>query len=82
MSSNPSGLSLNALRLQNQSGIYYDVDYEPSGNGIGNSSVDHLYGSQNQSVTHSSGNNHIPGPQGIPMSTYTSGRAPSSYYMK
>ncbi|XP_001360204.3 uncharacterized protein pwn isoform X1 [Drosophila pseudoobscura] len=68
--------------IANQSGIYYDVDYEPSGNGIGNSSVDHLYGSQNPSVTHSSGNNHIPGPQGIPMSTYTSGRAPSSYYMK
>nr|XP_017031981.1 mucin-5AC isoform X3 [Drosophila kikkawai] len=68
--------------IANQSGIYYDVDYEPSGNGIGNSSVDHLYGSQNQSVTHSSGHNHIPGPQGIPMSTYTSGRAPSSYYMK
>ncbi|XP_062131627.1 uncharacterized protein LOC133842522 isoform X2 [Drosophila sulfurigaster albostrigata] len=68
--------------IANQSGIYYDVDYEPSGNGIGNTSVDHLYGSQNQSVTHSSGNNHIPGPQGIPMSTYTSGRAPSSYYMK
>ncbi|XP_039148775.1 uncharacterized protein LOC6733349 isoform X3 [Drosophila simulans] len=68
--------------IANQSGIYYDVDYEPSGNGIGNSSVDHLYGSQNQSVTHSSGHSHIPGPQGIPMSTYTSGRAPSSYYMK
>ncbi|XP_032591204.2 flocculation protein FLO11 [Drosophila grimshawi] len=68
--------------IANQSGIYYDVDYEPSGNGIGNTSVDHLYGSQNQSVTHSSGNNHIPGPQGIPLSTYTSGRAPSSYYMK
>ncbi|XP_022230809.2 mucin-5AC isoform X2 [Drosophila obscura] len=68
--------------IANQSGIYYDVDYEPSGHGIGNSSVDHLYGSQNQSVTHSSGNNHMPGPQGIPMSTYTSGRAPSSYYMK
>ncbi|BFG05390.1 uncharacterized protein DMAD_04136 [Drosophila madeirensis] len=68
--------------IANQSGIYYDVDYEPSGNGIGNSSVDHLYGSQNQSVTHSSGNSHMPGPQGIPMSTYTSGRAPSSYYMK
>ncbi|XP_017962242.2 proteoglycan 4 isoform X4 [Drosophila navojoa] len=68
--------------IANQSGIYYDVDYEPSGNGIGNTSVDHLYGSQNQSVTHSSGNSHIPGPQGIPMSTYTSGRAPSSYYMK
>ncbi|KAH8267098.1 hypothetical protein KR018_003735, partial [Drosophila ironensis] len=68
--------------IANQSGIYYDVDYEPSGNGIGNTSVDHLYGSQNQSVIHSSGNNHIPGPQGIPMSTYTSGRAPSSYYMK
>ncbi|XP_046866148.1 mucin-5AC isoform X3 [Drosophila willistoni] len=69
--------------IANQSGIYYDVDYEPSGNGIGNTSVDHLYGSQNQSVTHSSsGHNHIPGPQGIPMSTYTSGRAPSSYYMK
>ncbi|XP_017839830.1 uncharacterized protein LOC108597670 isoform X2 [Drosophila busckii] len=67
--------------IANQSGIYYDVDYEPSGNGIGNTSVDHLYGSQQQSV-HSSGNNHIPGPQGIPMSTYTSGRAPSSYYMK
>ncbi|XP_017093898.2 uncharacterized protein pwn [Drosophila bipectinata] len=64
--------------IANQSGIYYDVDYEPSGNGIGNSSVDHLYGSQNQSVTHSG----IPGPQGIPMSTYTSGRAPSNYYMK
>uniref|UniRef100_A0A034V6W3 63 kDa sperm flagellar membrane protein n=1 Tax=Bactrocera dorsalis TaxID=27457 RepID=A0A034V6W3_BACDO len=75
--------------IANQSGIYYDVDYEPSGNGIGNTSVDHLYGSQNQSSSHShthshshSGNNHIPGPQGIPMSTYTSGRAPSSYYMK
>ncbi|XP_030386913.1 mucin-2 isoform X2 [Scaptodrosophila lebanonensis] len=68
--------------IANQSGIYYDVDYEPSGNGIGNTSVDHLYGSQNASVTHSSSNNHIPGPQGIPMSTYTSGRAPSSYYMK
>nr|XP_016941266.2 uncharacterized protein LOC108018248 isoform X3 [Drosophila suzukii] len=68
--------------IANQSGIYYDVDYEPSGNGIGNSSVDHLYGSHSQSVTHSSGHSHIPGPQGIPMSTYTSGRAPSSYYMK
>ncbi|XP_053963038.1 mucin-5AC isoform X3 [Anastrepha ludens] len=75
--------------IANQSGIYYDVDYEPSGNGIGNTSVDHLYGSQNQSSSHShthshshSGNNHIPGPQGIPMSTYTSGRGPSSYYMK
>ncbi|XP_067629956.1 uncharacterized protein pwn isoform X2 [Eurosta solidaginis] len=73
--------------IANQSGIYYDVDYEPSGNGIGNTSVDHLYGSQNQSSSHShthshSGNNHIPGPQGIPMSTYTSGRAPSSYYVK
>ncbi|XP_037945598.1 flocculation protein FLO11-like isoform X1 [Teleopsis dalmanni] len=69
--------------IANQSGIYYDVDYEPSGNGIGNTSVDHLYGSQNQSSTHSHmGNSHIPGPQGIPMSTYTSGRAPSSYYMK
>ncbi|XP_036330913.1 mucin-5AC isoform X7 [Rhagoletis pomonella] len=75
--------------IANQSGIYYDVDYEPSGNGIGNTSVDHLYGSQNQSSSHSHthshshiGNNHVPGPQGIPMSTYTSGRAPSSYYMK
>ncbi|KAM7343279.1 calcium-binding EGF-like domain-containing protein pawn isoform 2-T2 [Cochliomyia hominivorax] len=69
--------------ITNQSGIYYDVDYEPSANGIGSSSVDRLYGSQNPSTTHSHmGNNHIPGPQGIPMSTYTSGRAPSSYYMK
>lgn len=68
---------------QNQSGIYYDVDYEPSGNGIGSTSVDRLYGSQNQSTTHSHvSSNHIPGPQGIPMSTYTSGRAPTSYYMK
>lgn len=76
-------LRLSLLNFQNQSGIYYDVDYEPSANGIGSSSVDRLYGSQNQSTTHSHmSNNHIPGPQGIPMSTYTSGRAPSSYYMK
>uniref|UniRef100_A0A1A9WPB4 EGF-like domain-containing protein n=1 Tax=Glossina brevipalpis TaxID=37001 RepID=A0A1A9WPB4_9MUSC len=69
--------------ITNQSGIYYDVDYEPSGNGIGSTSVDRLYGSQNQSTTHSHvSSNHIPGPQGIPMSTYTSGRAPTSYYMK
>ncbi|XP_073847496.1 calcium-binding EGF-like domain-containing protein pawn isoform X2 [Musca autumnalis] len=69
--------------IANQSGIYYDVDYEPSANGIGSTSVDRLYGSQNQSSTHSHvGSSHIPGPQGIPMSTYTSGRAPSSYYMK
>ncbi|XP_058982085.1 mucin-2-like isoform X1 [Musca domestica] len=69
--------------IANQSGIYYDVDYEPSANGIGSTSVDRLYGSQNQSTTHSHvGSSHIPGPQGIPMSTYTSGRAPSSYYMK
>uniref|UniRef100_A0A1I8P3G9 EGF-like domain-containing protein n=1 Tax=Stomoxys calcitrans TaxID=35570 RepID=A0A1I8P3G9_STOCA len=69
--------------IANQSGIYYDVDYEPSANGIGSSSVDRLYGSQNPSSTHSHmGSSHIPGPQGIPMSTYTSGRAPSSYYMK
>ncbi|XP_075167091.1 calcium-binding EGF-like domain-containing protein pawn isoform X2 [Haematobia irritans] len=69
--------------IANQSGIYYDVDYEPSANGIGSSSVDRLYGSQNPSSTHSHlGGSQIPGPQGIPMSTYTSGRAPSSYYMK
>lgn len=53
-----------------QSGIYYDVDYEPSG-------CD-LYGGT-QTTTASI--NPIPGPQGIPMSTYTSGRAPSAYYM-
>lgn len=55
-----------------QSGIYYDVDYEPSG-------CD-LYGG---TTTTTASNNPvpIPGPQGIPMSTYISGRAPSAYYM-
>ncbi|XP_055836550.1 uncharacterized protein LOC129905167 isoform X2 [Episyrphus balteatus] len=65
--------------IANQSGIYYDVDYEPSGNGGGGGGGGaDMYGSHSQS--HMS--THIPGPQGIPMSTYTSGRAPSSYYMK
>lgn len=50
---------------KNQSGIYYDVEYAPSGQD--------MYGSTL---------NCIPGPQGIPMSTYTAGRAPSTYYMK
>lgn len=53
-----------------QSGIYYDVDYAPSGGA-------ELYGGQhgNNSIN----TNSIPGPQGIPMSTYTSGRAQQYY---
>lgn len=53
------------LLTKNQSGIYYDVEYAPSGQD--------MYGSTQHC---------IPGPQGIPMSTYTAGRAPSTYYMK
>lgn len=53
--------------LKNQSGIYYDVDYEPHAG-------ENMYDGQQH--------NPVPGPHGIPMSTYTSGRAPSTYYMK
>ncbi|KAL5286382.1 pwn family protein [Megaselia abdita] len=65
----PRPKSRSNASIANQSGIYYDVDYEPSGND---------YNSSNQQLT----SHQIPGPQGIPLSTYTSGRAPSSYYMK
>lgn len=61
--------------LKNQSGIYYDVDYEPSAGDL----FDTTTNSTNAAGQNSSG---VPGPHGIPMSTYTSGRAPSSYYMK
>ncbi|GAB0089577.1 EGF-like calcium-binding, conserved site [Sergentomyia squamirostris] len=59
--------------FQNQSGIYYDVDYEPN--------MGDMYGGGGAGPQTAS-NHPIPGPQGIPMSTYTSGRAPASYYMK
>ncbi|XP_055702107.1 uncharacterized protein LOC129801249 isoform X3 [Phlebotomus papatasi] len=68
----PRPKSRSNASVTNQSGIYYDVDYEPNagdmyGGGVG--------GGQTS-------NHPIPGPQGIPMSTYTAGRAPASYYMK
>lgn len=56
------------FQFQGQSGIYYDVEYEPSG-------LD-LYNSNNTN----SNNNLMQSSQGIPLSTYSTGRAPSSYY--
>lgn len=65
-----SVLQSDFVYLKNQSGIYYDVDYEPHG---GDNMFD---GGQQQQQS------SVPGPNGIPMSTYTSGRAPHMYYMK
>lgn len=56
--------------ITNQSGIYYDVDYEPSGGGLEN-----IYGT----TMHT---NSITGQQGIPMSTYTSNNKTPSYFLK
>lgn len=62
---------------QNQSGIYYDVDYEPSGG--------ELYGGTTTTTTTScnnnSGSSNPMGGHGIPMSTYPAGRVPN-YFMK
>lgn len=49
--------------IANQSGIYYDVGYEPSPN-------EHIYG-----VTNAIPGHH----QGIPMSTYTAGKSSNYY---
>ncbi|XP_055686295.1 uncharacterized protein LOC129791798 isoform X2 [Lutzomyia longipalpis] len=69
----PRPKSRSNASVTNQSGIYYDVDYEPN--------AGDMYGGG--SVAAPQVPNHpIPGPQGIPMSTYTAGRAPASYYMK
>lgn len=62
------------LRFQNQSGIYYDVDYEPSGG--------ELYGGTTTTTATSNNGNNNASTNNIPMSTYTAGRVPQSYYMK
>ncbi|XP_055385324.1 uncharacterized protein LOC129614628 [Condylostylus longicornis] len=65
--------------ITNQSGIYYDVEYEPSGCDLYGGTTTTSISNNNLSVHH----NTTSGPQGIPMSTYTSSRTPAStYYMK
>lgn len=73
--------SIRVPLTKNQSGIYYDVDYAPSGGGGGGgggSGVHDLYGGTQ--TTTASGTTLIASHQNIPMSTYGAGRIPSSYY--
>lgn len=69
----PKSRSTNSIT--NQSGIYYDVDFEPSGGGGGGGGVEHIYGTTMHS---NAGSGH----QGIPMSTYSANSKTPSYFMK
>lgn len=64
---------------QNQSGIYYDVDYEPSGGELyGGTTTTTATGSSNNNGNNNTNHAHS---ANIPMSTYTAGRQ-QSYFMK
>lgn len=61
------------IPLHNQSGIYYDVDYEPS---------DQLYDTSSKVTKECSSGTTRNISQGIPMSTYTANRLPLTYHLK